>query len=225
MEKETIFKILEILEKNYAEAECALNFTSPYELLIATILSAQCTDVRVNMVTDKLFEDYNTAEKVAELSEEELGEKIRSCGFYKNKSKNILGATREIILNYGGKVPETFEELIKLPGVGRKTANVVLSNAFGVPAIAVDTHVFRVSNRLGIAKGKTPEEVEMELMKVVPKEKWSKTHHYLIWHGRKICHARKPQCEICPLNHYCEKFEDFVNNDFYLTKSKSSNIH
>lgn len=225
MEKETIFKILEILEKNYAEAECALNFTSPYELLIATILSAQCTDVRVNMVTDKLFQDYNTAEKVAELSEEALGEKIRSCGFYKNKSKNILGATREIILNYGGKVPETFEELIKLPGVGRKTANVVLSNAFGVPAIAVDTHVFRVSNRLGIAKGKTPEEVEMELMKVVPKEKWSKTHHYLIWHGRKVCHSRKPECEICPLNHYCEKFEDFVNNDFYLTKSKSSNTH
>lgn len=205
MNKKNTDKILEILSKTYPDAKCALNFKSPYELLISTILSAQCTDVRVNMVTEKLYEKYNTPEAMITLTEEELSEKIRSCGFYKNKSKNILGATKAILEN-GGKVPDTMEELLKLPGVGRKTANVVLSNAFGVPAIAVDTHVFRVSNRLGIAKGDTPEQVEQELMKNVPRDMWSDTHHYLIWHGRLICKSRKPDCEKCPLAPYCEYF-------------------
>lgn len=205
MNKKSINKILEILSKTYPDAKCALNFKSPYELLISTILSAQCTDVRVNMVTEKLYEKYNTPETMITLTEEELSEKIRSCGFYKNKSKNILGATKAILEN-GGKVPDTMEELLKLPGVGRKTANVVLSNAFGVPAIAVDTHVFRVSNRLGIAKGDTPEQVEQGLMKSVPRDMWSDTHHYLIWHGRLICKSRKPDCEKCPLAPYCEYF-------------------
>lgn len=204
MEKKKIEAILKVLSETYPNAKCALEFKSPYELLVSTILSAQCTDVRVNQVTEELYKEYNTPEKMISLTEEELGEKIRSCGFYKNKSKNILGATRDIIQKHGGEVPKTMEELIELPGVGRKTANVVLSNAFGVPAIAVDTHVFRVSNRLGIAKGDTPDQVEKGLMENIPREMWSDTHHYLIWHGRQICKARKPQCEICPLAPYCE---------------------
>lgn len=210
MDKENIEKIIKVLSETYPNAKCALEFQSPYELLVSTILSAQCTDVRVNQVTEELYKNYNTPEKMISLTEEELGEKIKSCGFYKNKSKNILGATRNIIQKYGGKVPETMEELIELPGVGRKTANVVLSNAFGVPAIAVDTHVFRVSNRLGIAKGDTPEKVEKDLMENIPREMWSDTHHYLIWHGRQICKARKPQCEVCPVAPYCEYFNDEV---------------
>lgn len=212
MDKENIENIIKILSETYPNAKCALEFQSPYELLVSTILSAQCTDVRVNQVTEELYKDYNTPEKMISLTEEELGEKIKSCGFYKNKSKNILGATRNIIQKYGGKVPETMEELIELPGVGRKTANVVLSNAFGVPAIAVDTHVFRVSNRLGIAKGDTPEKVEKDLMKNIPREMWSDTHHYLIWHGRQICKARKPQCEVCPVAPYCEYFNSEVKD-------------
>lgn len=204
MKKENIERILKILSETYPGAKCALEFKSPYELLVSTILSAQCTDVRVNQVTEELYKEYNTPEKMISLTEEELGEKIKSCGFYKNKSKNILGATREIIQKYNGKVPKTIEELTELPGVGRKTANVVLSNAFGVPAIAVDTHVFRVSNRLGISKGDTPNQVERGLMENIPREMWSDAHHYLIWHGRQICKARKPQCEECPLAPYCE---------------------
>ncbi|CAG7839682.1 endonuclease III [Clostridium novyi B str. ATCC 27606] len=204
MKKHDIEKVIEVLEYNYRGAKCALNFKTPYELLIATMLSAQCTDERVNIVTGELFKQYNSPEKIITLTQEELGEKIKSCGLYKNKSKNILAASYEILNKYNGNIPDNMEELIQLPGIGRKTANVVLSNAFGIPAIAVDTHVFRVSNRIGIAKGKNVEVVENELMKNIPKEKWSDTHHYLIWHGRKICKARKPQCEICPVAPYCE---------------------
>jgi endonuclease-3 len=215
MNKTTMKKAVEILRQNYSEAKCALNYRSPYELLIATMLSAQCTDERVNIVTAVLFKEYNTPEKMIELTEEELGNIIRSCGFYKNKSRNILATSRELILKYNGKVPKTMEQLIELPGVGRKTANVVLSNAFGVPAIAVDTHVFRVSNRLGLAKGDTPEEVEEQLMKNIPKKMWSDAHHYIIWHGRKICNSRKPKCDECPLAPYC----DFNNG---LTEDKKA---
>lgn len=203
-------EIIDILRRDYFDAKCALNYRNPYELLVATILSAQCTDERVNIVTEKLFQEYNTPEKMIELSEEELGEKIKSCGFYKNKSKNILGATKDILMKYGGEVPKTMEELIKLPGVGRKTANVVLSNAFGVPAIAVDTHVFRVSNRLGLAEGDTPEKVEQQLMKNISRENWSDAHHYIIWHGRKVCKARKPECEICNLKEHCNFYKSNI---------------
>lgn len=213
MNKENIDKVLEILSQTYPDAKCALNFNSPYELLISTVLSAQCTDKRVNIVTEDLYKEYNTPEKMVTLSEEELGDKIRSCGFYKNKSKNILEASRSILREHNGKVPGTMDELTKLPGVGRKTANVVLSNAFGIPAIAVDTHVFRVSNRIGLAKGKTPEQVEKELMKNVPKDMWSDTHHYLIWHGRNICKARKPECEKCPVAPYCEYFAGMMGEE------------
>jgi endonuclease-3 len=169
-------------------------------------LSAQCTDKRVNKVTSELFKEYNTPEKMLQLSQEELGTKIKSCGLYNNKSINILEASKKILQDFKGKVPQTMEELMSLPGVGRKTANVVLSNAFRIPAIAVDTHVFRVSNRIGIAKGKNPNEVEMELMKNIDRDMWSITHHYLIWHGRYTCKSRKPQCEQCPIAPYCEYF-------------------
>ncbi|ADK16951.1 MULTISPECIES: endonuclease III [Clostridium] len=206
MDKQNIDNILKVLKETYPEAKCALNFGSPYELLVSTMLSAQCTDVRVNKVTSELYKQYNTPEKMISLTEEELGEKIKSCGFFRNKSKNILATSRELVEKYDGEVPHTMEQLIELPGVGRKTADVVLSNAFGVPAIAVDTHVFRVSNRLGIAKGTTPHKVEMELMKNIPKSMWSDSHHYLIWHGRRICKSRKPDCEHCPLAPYCEYF-------------------
>lgn len=199
-------KVIDVLADTYSEAKCQLEFKSPYELLVSTILSAQCTDERVNKVTENLYRKYNSPKKMVTLNESELGEKIRSCGLYRNKSKNILEASNTILLRHNGQVPDTMEELIKLPGVGRKTANVVLSNAFGVPAIAVDTHVFRVSNRIGIGKGKNVNEVEKELMKNIPREIWSDAHHYIIWHGRKICKARKPQCEICPVQMYCEYF-------------------
>ena len=204
MKKENIENVINVLEHTYKGAKCGLNFKNPYELLIATMLSAQCTDERVNVVTEELFKEYNSAEAMVTLTEEEIGEKIKSCGLYKNKSKNILAASQDILNKFNGKVPNTMEDLVSLPGVGRKTANVVLSNAFGIPAIAVDTHVFRVSNRIGIAKGKNVDIVEKELMKNIPKEKWSDTHHYLIWHGRKICKARKPQCDQCPVAPYCE---------------------
>lgn len=206
MNRENIDNILKTLSETYPQAKCALNFGSPYELLVSTILSAQCTDVRVNKVTRELYKKYNTPEKMLSLTEEELGEKIKSCGFFRSKSKHILEASRVILESYKGEVPKTMEELTKLSGVGRKTANVVLSNAFGIPAIAVDTHVFRVSNRLGIAIGNTPDKVEKELMKNIPKSMWSDAHHYLIWHGRLICKSRKPDCENCPLVLWCEYF-------------------
>jgi endonuclease-3 len=206
MNKENRGKVLDILSKVYGGTKCGLDFTTSFELLISTILSAQCTDKRVNIVTKELYKEYNTPEAMVTLTEEELGEKIRSCGFYKNKSKNILGCCRMLLEKHGGEVPRTMEELIELPGVGRKTANVVLSNAFGVPSIAVDTHVFRLSNRIGIAKGKNVDEVEQKLMKNIPKEMWSDAHHYLVWHGREICNARKPKCEECPIVQHCEYF-------------------
>lgn len=208
MKKEIVDSVLEILSEVYKEAKCALNFSTPYELIVATILSAQCTDARVNIVTEKLFNKYNTPEKMVELTEEELQEKIKSCGFYKNKSKNILETSRLLLLNYNGEVPKSMEELTKLPGVGRKTANVVRANAYNLPAIAVDTHVFRVSKRIGFASGDTPYKVEEELRNLIPENMWSRTHNYLIWHGRKICKSRKPECSICPINQYCKYFSD-----------------
>ena len=204
--KKTIKIVLEILNETYAGVKCGLDFTNHYELLVSTILSAQCTDVRVNVVAKQLYEQYNTPEAMITLSSDELGEKIKSCGFFNNKSKNILGATKLLLDKYRGIVPNTMEELIDLPGVGRKTANVVLSNAFGIPAIAVDTHVYRVSKRIGLASGKNVEVVEQELMKNIPKTMWSDAHHFIIWHGRQICKARKPNCEVCPIAPYCEFF-------------------
>lgn len=192
------------LEKLYKGAKPALRYNSPYELLVAVILSAQCTDERVNKVTAVLFENYSTPEKMCTLSQEELEKYIYSCGFYRMKAAHILSASQDILQRFGGEVPQTVEELTTLAGVGKKTANVVYSVAFGGDAIAVDTHVFRVSNRLGLAKGNTPLAVEAGLNKAVPKENWSSAHHWLIWHGRKVCHSRRPACEECTLKAFCD---------------------
>lgn len=200
-------EVLNLLQSEYKDMGCALNFNSPFELLIATMLSAQTTDVTVNKATEVLFKKYNTPFDFANLTQEELESYIRTCGFYKNKAKNIIETSKKIITEFDGKVPDSLEQLVSLPGVGRKTANVVLSNAFGKDAIAVDTHVFRVSNRIGLANAKNVKETERQLMNNIPKEYWSRAHHWLVWHGRKVCNARKPKCEICKLSHLC----DFVN--------------
>lgn len=201
-------KILDELSSLYPDAQPALHFESPYELLVAVILSAQCTDERVNKVTAVLFKNYDTPEKMITLTQEELEKYIFSCGFYHNKSAHILSASRDIIEKFGGEVPDSLEKLRTLAGVGRKTANVVYAVAFGGNAIAVDTHVFRVSNRLGIAEGKTPEKVEDGLREAIPEELWSKAHHYLIYHGRRVCHSQKPDCINCTLKDYCKYFNN-----------------
>ena len=197
---------LSTLKQLYPDAKPALLYTTPYELLVAVVLSAQCTDERVNIVTRELFKKYSTPEAMITLSQKELEKYIFSCGFYRNKAEHILSASRDIIEKFNGEVPSTIAELMSLAGVGKKTANVVYSVAFGGDAIAVDTHVFRVSNRLGLAKGKTPEEVEKGLQKAIPKQDWSKAHHLLIYHGRRVCHSRKPDCEHCALNGVCDEF-------------------
>lgn len=201
--------ILKKLEQEYKDMGCALNFSSPFELLVATMLSAQTTDITVNKATEKLFRVYNTPEKFAALEPQELEPYIKTCGFYKTKAANIIGASRLIMEKYNGIIPDTLEDLTSLPGVGRKTANVVLSNVFGKDAIAVDTHVFRVSNRLGLADAKDVESTERQLMENIPKEKWSMAHHWLIWHGRKVCHARKPNCQDCFLKNECRFYQSF----------------
>ena len=195
---------LALLKQLYIGAKPALKYSTPYELLVAVVLSAQCTDERVNKVTAELFKKYNTPSSMLTLSQSELERYIFSCGFYRMKAEHILSASKDIIEKFQGEVPNTIEELTSLAGVGKKTANVVYSVWFGGAAIAVDTHVFRVSNRLGLAKGKTPEQVEAGLMKVVPKSEWSKAHHQLIYHGRQICHSQKPRCEVCPLSELCD---------------------
>lgn len=203
-------QVMAALDGLYPQARPELNFSNPYETLVATILSAQCTDKRVNVVTSRLFAKYPNAASMAELSPEELEPQIRECGLYHNKAKNIVAACRAIVEKHGGNVPDTREELEKLPGVGRKTAGVVLLAAFGVDQIPVDTHVFRVSRRIGLADGTTPERVETQLREILPQEIWSHGHHLLIWHGRRCCGARKPECQRCPLNDgLCEKhFEE-----------------
>ncbi|HHX95658.1 MAG TPA: endonuclease III [Clostridia bacterium] len=196
-------KILEELKRLYPNVKSMLNFTTPFELLVATILSAQSTDKQVNRITGSLFKKYNTPEDFAALEPGELEEMIKGCGLFRNKSKNIIAASRVLLEKYGGKVPQDLESLVDLPGVGRKTANVVLSNAFGKNAIAVDTHVQRVANRLGLADSPTPLGTELELQKAIPPELWSKAHHWLINHGRKVCSARKPDCSSCTLHQWC----------------------
>ena len=202
MNKETKKQILDKLEQMYPDAKAELIFSNPYETLVATMLSAQCTDKQVNKVTPAVFRRWPDVNAMAEADVEELFPMVKSCGF-KSKAGNIIAACRIIKEQYGGQVPNSMEELTALPGVGRKTANVVLSNAFGIPAFAVDTHVFRVSNRLGLAKADTVEETERQMTRLIPREKWGKAHHWLIWHGRKLCKAQRPLCEQCPLNPLC----------------------
>jgi len=197
-------KILDALEEHYPDAKCALIHSNPFELLVATILSAQCTDERVNLVTARLFQKYKTPQDFARLTPKELEEEIKELGLFRNKAKNIVAMSQKLLLEYGGDVPKDRESLESLPGVGRKTANVVLSNAFDIPAIAVDTHVFRVANRLGlVSRAPNPLAVERQLMKNIPKDRWSQAHHWLIHHGRQVCEARKPKCDVCPLLPYC----------------------
>jgi endonuclease-3 len=197
-------KIIPLLEKEFADAKIALGHANPLELLVATILSAQCTDERVNIVTKTLFKKYRRVEDYAEADLKELEQDIRSTGFYHNKAKNIKNCCRLLIEKHNGQVPKTMEELLELPGVARKTANIVLQNAFGiVEGIAVDTHVRRVSQRLGLTENKDPEKIERDLMEIVPKEKWARISDLLIFLGRYVCEAKKPKCEECVLSRLC----------------------
>jgi len=204
MDRKKALHILEILKSDYPDAKCALEYDTPYQLAVATVLSAQCTDKRVNIVTEELFALAPTPEKIENLGEESLRNIIQPCGLSKTKAKNIIGLTAVVLSKYKGDLPETFEELTALPGVGPKTANVILSNAFGQDAIAVDTHVFRVSNRLGLAHSKNVEATEKDLNAILPKEEWSLAHHLIIRHGRNVCSARKPKCHACSLLSLCE---------------------
>lgn len=207
LNKEEINKVLDILEETFPNAETELNHSNTLELLIATILSAQCTDERVNKITKDLFKEFKTPEDYINVSQEYLADKIHSCGFYNMKSKSIQGACKMIIEDFNGEIPNTIEDLMKLPGVGRKTANVVASNAFGIPAIAVDTHVFRIANRIGFANSNNVEDTEKQLMENIDKERWIRAHNLMIFHGRRICMARNPNCEECPVKEYCLKYK------------------
>lgn len=204
--KDVSGEILDRLLLLHPEPECELNFASPFELLVAVILSAQCTDKRVNEITKTLFQKYNTPQQFAEIDAHELEKLIFSCGFYKNKAANIIKASTDIIVRFEGKVPSTVEELVTLAGVGRKTANVVYAVAFGGQAIAVDTHVLRVSNRIGFVKTDKPEEVEKALTEIFPKERWAQAHHLLIHHGRYVCKARNPECDKCTICEFCDHY-------------------
>lgn len=203
--QDTRTEILRILAETYPEARPELNFSNPYETLVAVMLSAQCTDRQVNKVTPAVFRDFPDVASMAATDADTLYPYVKSCGF-KSKSQNIVAACRLIMENFDGQVPDTMEALTSLPGVGRKTANVVMSTAFGKPAIAVDTHVFRVSNRLGLAQADNVLDTEMQLREVIPQCDWSAAHHWLIFHGRRICSARNPKCETCPLNGLCKDY-------------------
>lgn len=197
-------EILERLKREYPDVRCELNYETPLELLVATVLSAQTTDRQVNIVTEKLFSDCRCLEDFLRLTEEQIREYIHTLGFFNTKAKNLYLLFRQLADRFGGEVPRTMEELTSLPGVGRKTANVVMSNAFGIPALAVDTHVLRVSNRIGLAKATTPEETENQLKKEIDEEWWILSHHLLIFHGRRCCSARKAQCERCCIAEFCD---------------------
>ena len=208
MENERPQIILRELKIMHPDAGCELNYNTPFELLVAVILSAQCTDKRVNEVTKDLFKKYNTPEQYAAMSTEQLEPLIHSCGFFHNKAISITGASKAIVERFGGKVPKTMEELISLPGVVRKTASVVMTVAFDEPAMPVDTHVFRVSHRLGLSDGKTPDAVEKDLKSIYPASDWNAVHHTLIFHGRYICKALRPNCKECGLRDYCPYFKE-----------------
>lgn len=207
MNKRTKEAVLKELERLYPDARPALKFDSAYELLVAVVLSAQCTDARVNKVTEQLFKEHNTPQTMLTLGQEALERYIFSCGLYHSKAKHILSASADIVEKFDGQVPSTIRELKTLSGVGQKTANVVYSVWFGGDAIAVDTHVFRVSNRLGLAKADNVLKTEEDLHKSIPKSEWSKAHHWLIFHGRKVCRSQRPECEICTLSSLCDYYK------------------
>lgn len=209
--KKRVDAIFPILKKTYPGAKIALEFDTPAQLLVSVILSAQCTDIRVNIVTKDLFKKYKDISAFADADIEEFQQDIRSTGFYRNKAKNIIGAAKAIIAEHGGKVPDNMEELLELPGVGRKTANCVLGNAYNTPGITCDTHVIRLSRRLGLSENSDPVKLEFDLMEIVPKKRlggWTMFSHLIIWHGRNICKARKPDCENCPIAEFCPSAGD-----------------
>jgi len=208
---ERLQKIFSALDQLFPQAQCALRHQNAFQLLVATILSAQCTDERVNKVTPGLFQKYPTPQDFAALLQPVLEEEIRSTGFFRNKAKNIIGTAKKLVTDFGGQIPRTMEEMLTLPGVARKTANVVLGTAYGIPTgVVVDTHVFRIARRLKLSNQKTPEKVEQDLMKLVPRERWIAFGHQVIWFGRKICQARKPLCAECPLESICDSRDKTV---------------
>ena len=208
MKENIVIKIIEILKQAYPDAKCSLNFTTPFEMLIAVMLSAQCTDERVNKTTPSIFSKYNSPQDFVNIPLDELETLIHPCGFYKNKAKNIKLTSEKLLNNFGGQVPQTMEELMSLPGVGRKTANVVMLEAFNKPqGIAVDTHAKRISNKLGLSEKSEPEKIEQDLLKLIPTKYYKDINHLFIWHGRNICTARNPKCVDCPIKGYCKSFK------------------
>ncbi|HPC99943.1 MAG TPA: endonuclease III [Acetivibrio sp.] len=208
--KERVESIIKVFKKIYKDATCTLDYKDPLQLLVATQLAAQCTDVRVNMVTNTLFKKYKTALDFANADLEELERDIMPTGLYRNKARNIKEASRIIVDQFNGQVPGNLEDLLTLPGVGRKTANLVLGDVFGIPGIVVDTHAKRLSNRIGLSSSNDPKKVEFDLMAVVPKENWSEFCHQLVYHGRAVCHARKPECNKCSIIDYCDYGRQFL---------------
>jgi endonuclease-3 len=213
--KKRVKEIIKALSNEIPDSKIALKFSNPFELLIATILSAQCTDVKVNQVTVDLFRKYRSAKEYAEANLAELEEDIRPTGFYRNKAKSIQKCCQQLLARFGGKVPKNLEEMVTLPGVGRKTANVILGNAFGIPGIVVDTHVQRVSQRIGLTKNTDPVKIEFDLMEIVPEEEWTHFSNLLVWHGRRTCMARKPLCDQCPIR----KWSDYGSKLLKIAKS------
>ena len=206
--RDEAIEIIKKLKKYYPDATCSLDFKTPFQMTIAVMLSAQCTDERVNKVTPALFEKYGTPEKMASASVEELESLIYTCGFYRNKAKNMKSCSEYIVNNYNGIVPSTMEELQKLPGVGRKSANVIMLEAFHNPqGIAIDTHAKRICNMIGFSKEKDPEKIEKDLLKIIPKKYYYDVNHLLVWHGRNTCVARRPKCEICPVKKMCDFYQ------------------
>ncbi|MEE1224850.1 MAG: endonuclease III [Clostridia bacterium] len=205
--KEKVNELRKLLDIAYPEVKCSLNYSNPLEMLIATQLSAQCTDARVNIVTEQLFRRYRSVEDFANADLEELQEYIKSAGFYKNKSKNIIACCNRLIEAYNGEVPDTMEDLLTLPGTGRKTANLVLGDIFSKPAIVVDTHCIRLSRRLGLTKEEDPTKIEMDLKKITPPDYSLRMCHQFVYHGRAVCTARNPKCEICTVSHLCKYFK------------------
>lgn len=203
--KDFVLRLKEIFDKEYPTACCSLDFKKPYELLIATQLAAQCTDARVNIVTENLFKKYTSVEDFANANLSELENDIRSTGFYRNKAKNIIGCCKMLLSDFGGKVPDTMEELTRLPGTGRKTANIILGDIYGKPSVVVDTHCIRLSNRFGLTKNSDPYKIELDLKKIVPEDYQTRFCHTLVFHGRAYCNARSPKCDTCPVKEICPK--------------------
>ncbi len=205
MNKQKAVEIFELLKKQYPDAKCSLDFSSPFEMMVSVMLSAQCTDERVNKVTAEFFPKYNTPQSFADMPLEDIENLIHSCGFYKNKAKNLKLASQKILTTFNGEVPKTMKELMSIPGVGRKSANVIMLEAFNNPqGIAVDTHAKRLSNRIGFSNAKEPEKIEQDLLKLFPKKYYADANHILIWHGRNICKAQRPDCENCCIKNLCK---------------------